>query len=109
MLLMVVVLLLLVSDDSRRFRLFDLFRRISGRVAALIGRVRHVGGEVLAQAVTHVLRSGDGGSGGGGDLAVFGTAVLLEMAPCWQGLPALGAGQLLLVLTVAAHTLQAEI
>ncbi len=81
---------MLMHDDSFRFRLFDLFRRISGRAAALIGRVGHVGGEVLAQAVPHVLRRG--GDGGGGDLAVFGTAVLLQMASCWQGLPALGAG-----------------
>ncbi len=108
LLMLVVLLLLLVPDDSFRFRLFHLFRRISDRAAALIGRVRHVGGEVLAEAVPHVLRSGDGGGGGGGDLAVFGTAVLLQMAPCRQGLPALGTGQLLLVLAVAAHTLQAK-
>jgi hypothetical protein len=99
---------LLVPDDSFRFRLFHLFRQISGRAAALIGRVGHIGGEVLAQAVTHVLRSGDRGVGGG-DLAMFGAAVLLQMAPCWQGLPALGAGQLFLVLAVSAHTLQAKI
>ncbi len=74
LMLLLMLVMLLVSDDSPRFRLFHLFRRISGRAAALIGRVRHIGGEVLAQAVPHVLRSA---GGGGGDLAVFGAAVLL--------------------------------